>query len=388
MDPERRNYILGGLARHERIGDLRASPFFAEVREEIESELATPRILRRADAVPGITRFLRIAQWNIEKGVRLGSVLSTLQSDAVLRLADVLVLNEVDCGMGRSGNADVAAVIASELRMHAVFGAAHFELTRGTGDDLKSPEENRESLQGNAVLSRYPIGAACIVPLPVCFEPFEFHEKRYGRRNCVWARIDTASGPTWIGSTHLEVRNTPGCRARQMAHLIANLPGRRDDRFVIGGDMNSNGFARGTLWRTIRSVSKLVFGHPCKVKLELRHPEQGREPLFRTAESAGFRWDRLNDSEPTADAPLEGMEDAQMLPGSVADFIRSRLEAYGGYLPFKLDWLLGRGVRPAKSGELKDPSGAFSIGAGMVPTNRRGTDRASDHSPIFADIHL
>ena len=34
--------------------------------------------------------------------------------------------------------------------------------------------DNRESLQGNAILSRYPIVEAHNVPLPVTFEPYEF----------------------------------------------------------------------------------------------------------------------------------------------------------------------------------------------------------------------
>lgn len=388
MDPGRLNYILESLAAHATLADLKASSFYAEAGAEIDHELGLPRVLHCPEARPHFSRFLRIAQWNIEKGVRFEQVLECLCSDSVLRNADVLLLNEVDFGMCRSGNRDVTLELAQVLRMHSVFGAAHFELTKGTGEDLLSPGENRGSRQGNAVLSRHPILDAKVIALPRCFEPFEFHEKRYGSRSCVWARLALGAGSLWVGSTHLEVRNTPACRARQVRYLMANLPGRKIDRYVFGGDFNSNGFARGTTWRTLLSVLRLVSARPDRMRVALRHPDQGREPLFRRLRRAGFEWEHFNSSDATADAPIERLEDAGFLPSFAVSFIKRRLDPYGGYLPFKLDWLAARGFEAAAKGALRDSSGEYSMGAGVIPTQRRGPERLSDHSPIFADIAL
>ncbi len=386
---DRRGFLIENLAKYATLAELHRSGFFAECREELASLLATPEIYHSPCAVPRIRSFLRVVQWNIEKGTRYPEILETLRWNEILRWADVILLNEADCGMIRSGNRHVSRDLADALGMNMVFYPAHLELTKGTGEDLLIEGSNVESLQGNAVLSRYPILEARLVPLPVCFEPYEFHEKRYGRRNCVWARLQTASRTLWLGSCHLEVRNTPRCRAHQMSCIMENLPGCHQDGYILGGDFNANGFARGTRWRTLNSLLRLVIRPSAKIKERLRHPERGSELLFERARKAGFSWDALNSEDETAWAELGGLEDAALLPDMLARMVGNRLKPYGGYLLFKLDWLLGRNVRALKDGELQDAeSGLTSRRPGCVACEVSGPRRFSDHRPIFADVAL
>src|SRR5262245_29461360 len=179
---ERRRFLLENLSRYATRRELRRTEFFARCGQEIEDLLSQARIVRCSQAVPRLKSFLRVAQWNVEKGERFPQILETFRSDEALKWADIILLNEADVGMSRSGNRDVACELAESLGMHMIFGAAHLELT-GSNE----AGENHESLQGNAVLSRYPVREARIIPLPACFEPYEFQEKRYGGRNCVWA---------------------------------------------------------------------------------------------------------------------------------------------------------------------------------------------------------
>jgi endonuclease/exonuclease/phosphatase family metal-dependent hydrolase len=381
--------LLNGLRKFASLDDLRRSDFFARHAAGIHALLETPEIFHHPATDPRQRPFLRIVQWNIEKGKQYGRILESLRENPVLRRADVILLNEADFGMNRSGSIHVARNLACDLGMHMAFGPAHLELTRGTEEDLQLPGENRESLQGNAVLSRYPILEAHVVPLPVCFEPYGFHEKRYGWRNCIWAKVGFNSGYLWFGSVHLEVRNTPGCRARQMKHILENLPGEPEDHYLLGGDFNSNGFARGTTLRTLKSAVKVVLADPEKLRAELRHPESGREPLFPLAKEAGFTWRRLNSEDATSSAPISGLEDASLLPAFVAEWIRRRLATFEGYLDFKLDWFLGKGIQAVKSGEIFDRvSNVASADPGCVPLPRKGPDRITDHNPIFVDISI
>jgi len=383
------NDVLGGLCAYRTLAELRGSAFYAEHGAQIESRLSTPEVRLCASAAPRLNSFVRVVQWNIEKGKHWKEVIEVLEADDRLKWADVLLLNEADKGMLRSGNVHVASEVAGALGMSLAFGAAHLELTKGTGSELELEGGNRESLQGNAVLSRHPILGAKIVSLPVCFEPFEFHEKRYGSRNCVWARLSVGGREAWVGATHLEVRNTPSCRALQMKHLMAGLPGPAGLPCLIGGDLNTSGFARGTRWRTIRSIERLLFHDMEEVKEELRHPERRSEPLFRSAARAGFEWERLNSSDETASTPIGGLEDAGTLPEFVVRHVRRCLEPYGGYLSFKLDWFLGRGIRALRAGETVDPAtGVASSSPGCVPMERTGAARISDHNPIFADLRF
>lgn len=386
---ERHKFLSENLQRYRTLAELRGSAFFAECRSDIEILLTIPEVRHHPATVPRLRSFLRVAQWNIEKGRKFAQILDALKLDPTLKFADAILLNEVDHGMIRSGNRQIGRELADGLGMHMAFGAAHLELTKGTGEDLQTPGENRESLQGNAILSRYPILEARVVPLPVCFEPYHFHERRYGRRNCVWARVQIGQETWWLGSVHLEVRDTPRCRARQMRYLLSHLPGSPAAHHLLGGDLNSNGFGRGTRLRTFSSVWQLTMRPAAKVQEELLHPERGAEPLFRVAQSAGFHWSDFNSGEETAWAALDELEDANLLPGIIRQLIEKRLDAYGQYLRFKLDWILARGVRALKDRELRDVrTGVVSLDPGSVRLQLEGLDRLSDHRPIYADLRI
>lgn len=385
---ERRKYLLDHLSQYPTLAELRRSSFFSSCSSEIESLLAAPEVVACNSAAPRVSAFVRVAQWNLEKGKKFESVLRQFETDTLLKWADVIILNEADCGMNRSGNRHVAGSLAAALGMNMAFAATYLELTKGVDEERLLGGENRESLQGNAVLSRYPVIAARAVKLPQCFEMYEHHEKRYGRRNCLWAQLGIGSRRLWVGSTHLEVRNTPACRAAQMKCLMAGLPGERDEPHLLGGDLNTNGFRRGNRWRTFSAAARLILSRPVAIEERLLHPER-IEPLFKVVDHAGFGVQGLNSAEATASAPLEGGDEAGTLPGLLADFLRRRLARYQGYVQLKLDWLLGKGVRALREQEILDAAaGAVSADPGCRQTLRQGPQRISDHSPIFADLRL
>src|SRR5437764_533574 len=111
---------------------------------------------------------VRVAQWNIEHGNRCEAIARASRSQAALAAADLVTLNEVDLGMARSGNRDVAAELCVRLGMHAAWAAMFLESTRGRDDDSLTAlaSDNAESLFGLALLSRWPIAAARLVTLP------------------------------------------------------------------------------------------------------------------------------------------------------------------------------------------------------------------------------
>ena len=380
---------MENLARFRSVGELEASGFFMRNREAILTFLRTPQVSACAGSIPRLGDFLRVAQWNIEKGKRLDPIAECFGGHAILQWADIIILNEADCGMSRSGNRHVAAELAGRLGMHMVFAPAHFELTDGSGDDLPVAGENRESLQGNAILSRHPVREASVVALPVTFEPYEFGEKRFGRRSCLWARVEWRRSRLWVGSVHLELRNTPSCRARQVEHIMKNLHGGGGDAYLLGGDLNTNGFSRGTLWRTVRSAARLLCLPAGRIRAELLSPDRGREPLFEVAGRHGFFWDALNTNEETARTAIDDLEESDALPGFLLGGIRRRLRPYGGYLSFKLDWLLGRRLKALAAMERCDArTGVMSVGPGRVPGINHGPGRMSDHLPVYADLAL
>jgi endonuclease/exonuclease/phosphatase family metal-dependent hydrolase len=382
-------FWIDSLRQYESIRDLKRSPFFSEFGPEILSFLKTPQLCEFSGLTPRISSFARITQWNIEKGKRFDSIVERLESDELLKWSDIVILNEADVGMNRSHNRHVARELAEILGMNMVFGPAHLELTKGTGDELEIEGENSEGLQGNAILSRYPVLESCIIPLPVTFEPYESHERRFGARSCLWARLQLNRSSIWVGAVHLEVRNTPTGRALQMLHIMRNLPGKADDACILGGDMNTNSFARGTYWRMLKSLSRFVFNTPDELRVELLHPDSGWEPLFEILEKHGFGWREFNCYEETARTAIGSLEESDSLPACISRLVQRRLEPYGGCLCFKLDWIVGKHVRALGPGQKRDErTGLESLAPGCRTGPNAGPDRVSDHLPIYADVDL
>jgi endonuclease/exonuclease/phosphatase family metal-dependent hydrolase len=355
--------IVEGLRRFERLEQLRASRWFVEHRREIERLLSTPLVGGPEGAPPAPPSALRLVQWNIEKALRFDAIADALDRHPALAGADVVMLNEVDLGTARCGNRHVARELAERLGMYWAFAPAHIELTKGVGAERDAPGENEVGLQGNAILSRRPLGEPRVVPLPVCFEPYHYHEKRYGRRVGLVVRVETAGGPVTIAGAHLEVWNDPACRARQARALLSAIP--RGDRALVAGDFNVSTFSRGTLARTLQSVRRLL-GDVERVRAQLVDPS-GYEPLFLELRRAGFRIDGWNTAEPTIVERLDNLEDASLLPGPLRTALERRLARHEGKLPMRLDWFAGRGLVP------RDPRTVHGLGA-------------SDHDPITVEV--
>jgi endonuclease/exonuclease/phosphatase family metal-dependent hydrolase len=110
-----------------------------------------------------------------------------------LKSADVWILNEVDWGVKRTEYREVVRELGKALNMNWAYGVEFLEidpkqLGTDTFDDGETKEEQQQlqevfavdkdrlrALHGNAVLSRYPIRSARLVPLTVGYDWFTGH---------------------------------------------------------------------------------------------------------------------------------------------------------------------------------------------------------------------
>ncbi len=255
-------------------------------------------------------RVLRVAQWNIERGIEFDAVAAALadgerfstlldrrkyprgagrgvvlRQAALLKEADVIVLNEVDWGLKRSGYRNVAAELAAALDMNYAYGVEFVEIDPvqlGTEQFAGAKEADRRellahirvdpsrlrALHGTAILSRYPLENVRLVPFEFQghdwytaerkgVAPFEkgkrtvservFLEKvtrevRRGGRTTLLADIsdpEIPGGRATVVATHLEARTEPKNRARQLNELLDAL---RDipHPVIVAGDMNTS----------------------------------------------------------------------------------------------------------------------------------------------------
>jgi endonuclease/exonuclease/phosphatase family metal-dependent hydrolase len=205
----------------------------APLQEKLERLLKTPFVSNEATlsggqprrpSVDGIGPVLRVASWNIERGLNFDLIRLALsdpegfqqaalqrgmldankqaridQQLRTLRDADIVVLNEVDLGMKRTDYRDVTRDLARALGMNYVFGVEFIEVDRlddlglervkledpdlaqKMREELKPDPTRYLGLHGSAILSRYPIHNARIFRLPVCYDWFKTEKAKISK---------------------------------------------------------------------------------------------------------------------------------------------------------------------------------------------------------------
>ncbi len=368
--------LTRALATHPTIAALRASAGWPELSTRLEAVLGAVRVHEPTAAPHASTRprGVRAVHWNIEHGNRYAQIEEALTGHRELVDADVYLLNEVDLGMARSGNRDVAADLAQSLGRHAVWAPLLLETTRGRDDDLieDSGAENAEALFGLAILSRWPLRDARIVPLPSP-ERSQFDlERMYGRHIALVVTVERPEDPFVAVAAHLEVHRTRAHRAAQIRVVMAALEAEQRP-VLLAGDFNTHTFDRGLPWSVLAGAGGLMLTPGPALRRRLRFPDRGpaREPLFDELHAAGFEWDRWIDRTPTLQMRFERIEEARRLPAVISGAFDRALAWAQSRAALRLDWFAGRGWKSA---------------SGFTVTGLDGPGRASDHAPIVAEI--
>jgi endonuclease/exonuclease/phosphatase family metal-dependent hydrolase len=254
--------------------------------------------------------FIRVGQWNIQRGDNIEEIKMALGSPdqflakikaepgtpayrqaqeqlLVLRSTDVLVLNEVDLGVKRTGYQDIARELAQALNMNYAYGVEFIEIDplnlgteqfRGEDSKEKRAEMRRaievkpdlyRGLHGTAVLSRFPIKRAELVPLK--YKPYDWssqererisiaevarrrigrvaflenkpREIRLGGRSLLIAELEVPQlpeGSLTIAATHLENRCGAQERREQLKEALSLIKEIRGP-VVLAGDLNTSG---------------------------------------------------------------------------------------------------------------------------------------------------
>ena len=258
---------------------------------------------------PPLGEFLRVVHWNIERGLEYDAIEAAFGSEAhlnifldserfpfdsekrreileqaaLLRSADVIVLNEVDWGIKRTGYRSIAADLAARLKMNHAFGVQFVELSpvhlsnqpppANAGENeiaelVKIDPARYKGLHGIAILSRFPLENVRLVPFK--HQPYDWYksekkeisllekgrrklseqvflqktlrEVRRGGRATLLAEIADArfpSGRVTIAATHLENRTKPAQRVAQLAELLDTIKN-ISHPVVVAGDMNTS----------------------------------------------------------------------------------------------------------------------------------------------------
>ena len=274
----------------------------------VDNSHAQTELVRLA-RTPQLGEFLRVAFWNIERGLEYEAIEAAFSDEArfaalldaerypmgsaarrevaeeaaSLREADVIVLNEVDWGMKRTGYRNIAADLAARLGMNYAFGVQFVELSpvalsreppSADADEneilnlIRVDPARYKGLHGVAILSRFPLENVRLVPFE--HQPYDWsaserrsasvlergrrelshrvfleralREVRRGGRTMLLADIRDArlpQGRVTVVATHLENRTTPANRVRQLEELLGEIENIRHP-VILAGDMNTS----------------------------------------------------------------------------------------------------------------------------------------------------
>ena len=173
--------------------------------------------------------------FNMECGTRLDKILPFLQYHRDLAGADIILANELDWGMARSGNLNTSEEIARHLEMNYAFATEFITVSAWENG-------NREGRHGNAIFSRFPLKNVSILRLPILYDWFyRKNDSRLGTRVALLAEIEISGSRVGLMCLHLENRATPEARKTQLCYALKGAEKAFDGiPVLIGGDMNTN----------------------------------------------------------------------------------------------------------------------------------------------------
>jgi endonuclease/exonuclease/phosphatase family metal-dependent hydrolase len=373
-------FLLKEFARFDNMQALESSPIYRKVRPDIERGL--DRVWCGAFAPPAAIgqdcNCICAVAWNIERGMRLDQVIEALRHHPDLRAADIVLLSELDWGMARTGNRFVARDIAAALRMNYAFAPCYLALTKGAGLERQANGENRESLHGNALLSRFPIRRVHSLALPNGKDKMKGAEKRIGAQRAVIADIEHRRGAFRAVSLHLDAHSSQRHRCLQMKRVLDHLD-RLQPRLpvLIGGDWNTTTHdASRPIYSILGYCRRVLMGVRHVVADHYPYPERWFERrLFQQLDSRGYAYRNFNTpGECTLHYDVRdiaaNLNMREWVPQWCFWFINWALAKTGGTCSMKLDWFAGKDLLP------------------LAPASAIADLNASDHDPIVLKFRV
>jgi endonuclease/exonuclease/phosphatase family metal-dependent hydrolase len=360
---------------------LERSALWAEIGGEIQRVLDG---VERGDRAPAAASAragtLRAVAWNIQRGARLDDLRRAVVTPPFAD-ADLFLLSEVDVGLGRSGNRNVARELAEALGMSYAFGVSYLALTDDFGDDAAGVE-NTLALSGAAVISRHPITRVENIDLPAIRDKFHSSEKRLGKKRALLAEIALPDGPLAVAACHLDSNASPAQRARQLSGILDSVDRSGVTRALVGGDFNTSTYDVSSTLALARDLLHKLFvtGFRATVDNYLTPERRYEQPVFDLLRARNFAVDGFNDrARGTYFYDLTDpyvLDRSQRLVGRLLTRLLVRLlRPWNGCVPARLDWFAGRNVTPVTAA-VERPLGA----ADGRPL--------SDHSAIIVDVAL
>jgi endonuclease/exonuclease/phosphatase family metal-dependent hydrolase len=346
----------------------------------VQEKFADEETLREAEK-----DFASVAAWNIERGSYLKGIIDKLKDHEQLKDKDLYLLTELDYGMARSDNLFVAQEIAKELKLNYAFAPVYIALQKGSGVESEVKGENKQSIHGLAMFSKYPLKNVHAVPLPNGKDKMIGKEKRLGYLRALVADVEHPLGTFRAVTVHLDVHCSRRHRQFQVEIIAKHLEMLPRLPTIIGGDFNTTTYNAQNATRAILGFwRRVLMGVKNMAKNHYPYPDRHFERgLFEQFRERGFEYEHFN--EAGAGTLHYDMENAaynmnlgDWVPAWCFPFIFWASRRAGGKFSLRLDWFFGRNIEVAPGTE---PQTIGNL------TNKEGIP-LSDHDAIALDFVL
>lgn len=326
---------------------------------------------------------VRAVAWNVERGKRFDGLRQVLTEDPELAAADLLLLTEVDIGMGRSGNRNVPKELAQALGMGYVFANYHIVLAEGDRGERGHGVPNTKAMHGCALLTRFPVLRFEAIELHERRDKFHATEKRMGNKRALLCELLLPDGPLTVALVHLDPFAGPRDRAGQIEQIVRGLRSFGGERVLLGGDLNTNTYdlssGRGLAYNFFYKLTR--FGLEGTAAQYMKPEEHFERRVFDALRAGGLSTEGYNDV--TRGTIYYDIYDPEMfrkaldyMPPAVRrimwSYLERRLAPWGGRVPLRVDWFAGKGLRPRAPQVIERP-----LARGCL---------VSDHNPIVIDL--
>ena len=187
---------------------------------------------------------LRVGEWNAERGANWDVFVDFYPN------ADIIILNEMDWGMARSGNKDTTKEMANYLKMNYAYGVEFLELTNGNEGEINATigQSNLIGYHGNVVMTKWPIIESRIVRLHPLYDLLYGEktsgqakgERRLGGRMALFTLIRTETyGDILAISMHAHSGSKNNFLKDDARLMCREIQKYSTTNVIIGGDIAS-----------------------------------------------------------------------------------------------------------------------------------------------------
>ncbi len=328
---------------------------------------------------------ISVAAWNIERGSYLKGIIDKLENHDDLKDKDLYLLTELDYGMARSDNRFVAREIAQKLKLNYAFAPVYIALQKGSGVESEVSGENKQSIHGLALFSKYPIKNVYAVPLPNGKDKMIGKEKRLGYLRALIADIEHPLGEFRAVTVHLDVHCSRKHRRKQVELVLQSLETLPRLPTIFGGDFNTTTYnAQNSTVAILGFWHRVMMGVKRVARDHYPHPDRRFEKgLFDEFRNYGYEYKLFNEEGVgTLHYDMENVAYntnlGDWVPAWCFPFIFWASRRVGGKFSLRLDWFFGRRIEIAPDTKPKTIQDL---------TNEEGT-RLSDHDAIALDFVL